>query len=419
MPTPFEWQRGFNRNLILSKFDQIRTIDGQRCSFNAGEYHFWLPVLASAIRASREAEPLKAKCISAALSDASLNLKNPEAFVARCDEEFDKLSKRPRSRFVLYTTITYSGPKLINWIGDNNARIYWQPSLRSNFLRKAKEAQKAQASLRKSHHVPDEDDALTTILVYVSAVDALDAFETANDYLDQFRGMLNLLINSSNSVSPFGGRLSIPHAVNKFRRGPFHSIHRPDASLATETFWYEPRWAHNQPSVQFKDPPDYKRALQRWWRKLQVNPMREFISDVLLRYCRALDLHEADASFLGMWQVLEKVTGTDKYDLLVERMVRLFTDHEDSREIANHLRLRRNQTVHSAHNISREANAILIQIEEFAGQAIFFYLKNAAKFDSQRELFDFLDLPLDQQRIKRQQKISDFFIRYQNRKLNG
>jgi hypothetical protein len=362
---------------------------------------------------------LKAKCISAALSDASLNLKNPEAFVARCDEEFDKLSKRPRSRFVLYTTITYSGPKLINWIGDNNARIYWQPSLRSNFLRKAKEAQKAQASLRKSHHVPDEDDALTTILVYVSAVDALDAFETANDYLDQFRGMLNLLINSSNSVSPFGGRLSIPHAVNKFRRGPFHSIHRPDGSLATETFWYEPRWAHNQPSVQFKDPPDYKRALQRWWRKLQVNPMREFISDVLLRYCRALDLHEADASFLGMWQVLEKVTGTDKYDLLVERMVRLFTDHEDSREIANHLRLRRNQTVHSAHNISREANAILIQIEEFAGQAIFFYLKNAAKFDSQRELFDFLDLPLDQQRIKRQQKISDFFIRYQNRKLNG
>jgi hypothetical protein len=118
-----------------------------------------------------------------------------------------------------------------------------------------------------------------------------------------------------------------------------------------------------------------------------------------------------------MWQVLEKVTGTDKYDLLVERMVRLFPDHEDSREIANHLRLRRNQTVHSAHNISREANSILTQIETFASQAIFFYLNNAAKFDSQRELFDFLDLSLDQQRLHRQQKISDFFIRYQNRKI--
>jgi len=37
----------------------------------------------------------------------------------------------------------------------------------------------------------------------------------------------------------------------------------------------------------------------------------------------------------------------------------------------------------------------LIQIETLASQAIFFYLKNAAKFESQKELFDFLDLSLD------------------------
>ena len=50
-----------------------------------------------------------------------------------------------------------------------------------------------------------------------------------------------------------------------------------------------------------------------------------------------------------MWQVLEKVTGTDKYDLLIDRLVRLFRDKEDALEIANDVRLRRNQTVHSAH----------------------------------------------------------------------
>jgi hypothetical protein len=140
--------------------------------------------------------------------------------------------------------------------------------------------------------------------------------------------------------------------------------------------------------------------------------MREFISDALLRYCRALDLHEADASLLGMWQVLEKVTGTDKYDLLIDRLVRLFRDHEDAREIANHVRLRRNQTVHSTHNISREASAILMQVETMASQAIFFYLNNAAKFENQKELCDFLDLPLDQHKLERQQKISKLFIQY-------
>jgi hypothetical protein len=237
---------------------------------------------------------------------------------------------------------------LIEWIADDNARIYWQPSLHGDFMRKARKAQEAQEFHRKANKVAAEDDTLCPILVHVSAFDAFDAFERANDYVDRFSGMLNLLINTGNSINPFG-RLSAPHAVNRFRRGPFHSIHHPDGSLATETFWYEPRWAHNAPSVKFKDPPDYKRSLQRWWRKPQANPMREFISDALLRYCRALDLHEADASFLGMWQVLEKVTGTDKYDLLIDRLVRLFRDKEDALEIANDVRLRRNQTVHSAH----------------------------------------------------------------------
>lgn len=210
--------------------------------------------------------------------------------------------------------------------------------------------------------------------------------------------------------------MTAPHAVNKFRRGPFHSIHHPDGSLATETFWYEPRWEHKTPSVKFKDPPDYRRSIQRWWRMLQCSPMRDFISDTLLRYCRALDLHEADAALLGIWQVLEKLMGTDRYDLLIDRLVRIFRDHADARLIAGHIRLRRNQTVHSAHSISREADAILAQAETLASQAIFFYLKNAGKFQSLHEIHDFLDLPLDQERLKRNQKLSEFFIQYQNRK---
>ena len=100
---------------------------------------------------------------------------------------------------------------------------------------------------------------------------------------------------------------------------------------------------------------------------------------------------------------------------MIDRLVRLFRDHEDAREIANHLRLRRNQTVHSAHNISLEADAILMQAETLASQALFFYLKNAARFENQNEIFDFLDLPLDLKRLKRQRKLSHFFIQYQNR----
>jgi hypothetical protein len=141
MPAQFDWQRGFNRNLILGKLKEARKSDGR--SFDAGEYEYWLPVLNSAIRSKRGAEPLKAKCIRASLSDASLTLNDPDAFIIRCDQEFERLSQRPLSKFILYTTVTYSGPKLIDWIGDDNSRIYWQPSMGGNFMRKAREAQKA------------------------------------------------------------------------------------------------------------------------------------------------------------------------------------------------------------------------------------------------------------------------------------
>src|SRR5882762_9847768 len=86
----FEWVRGFNSNRILSKINKIRKIDGQRCSFEAGDYAFWLPVLNSAIRADRTAERLKTKCISSALSDAAITLSNADLFLPRCEQEFEK-----------------------------------------------------------------------------------------------------------------------------------------------------------------------------------------------------------------------------------------------------------------------------------------------------------------------------------------
>lgn len=412
MPKEFDWERGFDRNRVLGQVKSIRHKDGR--SFDSAGYSFWLPVLNSAIRATRIAEPIKARCIAAAAADPFLSLTDPDAFLTRCDQEFEKLAQRPKSKFVLYTTITHAGPKPIDWISDDGARIYWQPSQRGKFLRAARKAQGEQKILRAASKIPTEDDSQSPVLVYLSAYDPLDAFEKANDHVDRFRGMLNLLVNSSQSVNPFA-ELTAPHAVNKFRRGPFHSIHHPDGSLATETFWYEPRWVHATPPVKFRDAQDYRKRIQRWWNTFQRNSMRDFISDALLRYCRALDLHEADAALLGIWQVLEKLMGTDRYDLLIDRLVRIFRDHDDARLIAAHIRLRRNQTVHSAHSISKEADAILVQAEMLAGQAIFFLLRNADRFQSLNEFHDFLDLPLDQERLKRRQRLSKFFIKYQNR----
>lgn len=414
MPRHFEWKSGFNRNLILSRLAHVRKIEGGRCFFSGGDREFWVPVLSSAIQADVAARSLKERCISQSLSDPAITLKDAEAFLHRCNDAYAALSKRTKSTFILYTTITYSGPKPIDWIADGPHRISW-PKTTARLVRKAVAARDSLSHRHEGYRVASEGEELTPILVRVAGYDALDAFETANDCVDRFRGMLNLLLNSTNGLNVFGG-LAAPHAVNRIRRGPMHTLHKPDGSLATETFWYEPRWEHSRPTVQFENARTFGDQLSGWWRKLHHgNPIADFTADGLLRYCRALDLHEADAALLGLWQVLEKMTGTDKYDLLVSRISKLFRDHDDAREVANHLKVRRNQTVHSSHDIRREAHVILHQAETLARQILFFCIKNDAKFKSQSELEEFLDMPLDQRKLARHRELADYFSKYQSR----
>ncbi|MBB5051266.1 hypothetical protein HNQ36_001220 [Afipia massiliensis] len=414
MPKHFSWRSGFDNNVLLGKFAKARTTNGNRCSFNAAEYHYWLPVINTAIRADAAATSLKDSCIEQALNDAALPLNNLDTFIEKCEAAFLALSKRKKQKFVFYSTLTYEGPKLFDWISDGNAKIYWNPSFKGKFMKAATVARAGLKNIRRARKVPEDSNELTPILVHVSAYDAHDAHNQASDSLDRLRGLLNLLINSGNDINPFSD-LTPPHAVNRFRRGPYHTVHQPDGSLAMEMFWYEPRWTHDLPSIKFKDTKDYKKSLKKWWGKLQGNPLQEDLSAALIQYCRALDLHESDASLLGIWQVLEKITGADKYDVLINRVVKLFKDSSDARLIANHIRIRRNGSVHASEGISKEAQAILLQADTLAGQAIFFCLNHGAKFSDLKELQEFMDLPLDLSKLDRHKKLIDFFVAFQNR----
>jgi len=184
-------------------------------------------------------------------------------------------------------------------------------------------------------------------------------------------------------------------------------------------FWYEPRWAHDQESVKFAGPMEKTKAnILKWWKRAQFNPLRDNIADGLLRYCRALDQHDTDSALLGLWGTLENLTGTqsEKYEVTVSRIVKLFKDHDDARQVALHLKLRRNATVHAARSPTHdEIDAVLLQAETLVGQIIFFYIKQGKQFRNQQELIDFLDLSLNQEKLLRHRQIIGQFIQYQNR----
>ena len=230
--------------------------------------------------------------------------------------------------------------------------------------------------------------------------------------------MLNLFVNSNRGVNPLG-RLLRPHAFNRFRVGPYRTVHKPDGTLATETFWYEHRWLHETPLVKFDKVKKFRSNLQKWWAKLQQNPLKPHIKQGLLRYCRALDLHDPEPSLTEMWGALETLTGTqrEKGDLTVHRTVQLFIGRDEARQVANHIRVRRNSTVHAARTLyQHEADAILVHAETLASRVLFFCLEEGKRFTDRSEFYNFLDLKLDAAKLKRTMALSKFLVQYQSRK---
>jgi hypothetical protein len=414
----FEWRNGFDSSLILAKFASIRKIDNSRsCSFDAFEYAFWLPILKTAINAESNIGSLADRCIRSALSDAKLTLNNPATFLERCERAYDKLATPQKTKFVVYSTVTYTGQKPINWLKLGDIRIQWQPSEKSKFSRTSLKARESLSHLLKSRRVSNQTNGLTVVLVHLSAQNANEAQQRATDAFDLVRGLLNLLVNSSRSINPFA-ELTPPHAINRFRRGPFHTVHKQDGNLALEMFWYQPRWEHEHQSVKFKDVESYRRSVVKWWEKIERNPLRNHIRSGLLRYCRALDQHEFDAALLEMWGALEFLTGTqnEKYDVTVSRIERLFKDREDARLIANHVRIRRNLSIHAAKSLEvSESDAVLMHADILVRQILFFCIRESGRFSNKDELFEFLDVSYDERAFKRKIRLSKFFFEYQKR----
>jgi hypothetical protein len=264
--------------------------------------------------------------------------------------------------------------------------------------------------------VPINTDGLTALLVHIDGYGIDHASERAADALDQIRGLLNLIANSNRRINPFF-RLSRPHAVNKFRPGPYRTLHKPDGSLARDMFWYEPRWHHEHEPVKFAGTPDStRRAIYKWWTTINRSALHESIVEGLLRYCRALDQHDAEAALLGLWAALESLTGTQnlKYDTTIARTVNFFKEEDvESRQIAHHVRLRRNATVHAARSLEMdETDAVILQAEMLVRAALFFYIKRGKMFANKEELIEFLDLSGKKSALISRQKTIDRFIAF-------
>lgn len=409
----FKWEGAISdRKFLLRTIADFRKVKDGKVSFDAFEYHYWRPVLNSAVRASPEVSSLKDACIRKVLSDANLDLGSEVDFLDRCDSHFASLMKNEKKNYLLLCSITYAGEKLLNRLTDGPA-VIWQPSVTSKIYKRALSSRKELDGLIDRSGVAEPKWPLTPLFIKVSAVDIWHAFNLAIDAADKFRGILNLMVNANRSVPIFG----FPrrhHAVNRFRLGPVETLHKLDGTLAAQTFWYEPRWVHEAEDAKFAGTPEKVREeILAFWRKATGGDLRNHITTGLLRYCRSLDRHDSDAALIGLWSALEFLTGTSNYDLVVSRIAKLFSDDHVARIVADHVRIRRNATVHAASAPEgEEAEMVLLHADTLVRRALYFCIVDGNKFRQTRDLFEFMDMNPNLRDLTRHRKLVDQFIKY-------
>lgn len=419
MSKPFGWEKDFDKQLILSELGTIRTIKDGKCAFSAGEYSFWRPIIRSAIRAKFNAEPLKTRCIDAALNDPKLSLTDPQRFMDRCNRAFNDFSKRPTSRFMRLCATTYDGPRLFDFLEGSDYRIEWAPRKSHPHYQSMRQAadelvQKAQSKSLKIDH-----NGLTHVIVSVDALDHRHARHKAQDLFDAFRGLLNLLMNTGRRIDIFS-IFRDHHAFNSFRPGPYSTMHNADGSLAAGQIWYEPGWWHGRDSAKFKGTAaEVSTYIARNWEKATKGSVAQHILSGLQRYCRALDNHDVDPALLGLWGVLEELTNTNKerYEVTISRTICLFKDDiAIARQIALHVCNRRNRSVHAARSLEHEEfDAVLVQAELLVSRMLYFYLNQGGTFRDKQEIIDFLDCSMNEDRLERQKALIDRVIQYRKR----
>ncbi|MEC5325801.1 hypothetical protein [Aurantimonas sp. A3-2-R12] len=396
MSQNFAWRSGFSPKAILKEFDKIRTLGLANTSFLAQEYEYWLPILITALKTANGVDEVeKNGAIRRALNDRTVDLNKQNVFPDHCERHYQQLLARPSIDYRLFASITYHGPKLINWLADEGKRVFWGPSEKSKFMIKANRARADTQERRHRQGVRDPADTLDPIIVHVTARDIHSAYESGIETLDRLRGLLNLFTNRR--VGPkHSWYTDGPHAINRFRLGPYQTIHKPDGGLAAEIFWYEPRWVHERASMTspMGDIGRSQKAIMGWWHKIQHSPFRKEIVSGLVRYCRALDQHDHDACLLGLWQAVEQLAGTCRadYDSTVRRAAKVESNTLIGHQLAQHLRIRRNGNVHAARSPGEdERDMILFQAERLAGEFLLFHIQNKMKFKSHQELVAFLD----------------------------
>jgi len=234
----------------------------------------------------------------------------------------------------------------------------------------------------------------TKVSVVVNSKSLLDAYDKAFYYLEIFRSLLCLRLNHLFELRINDRELK---PINKIQQGEYSTLHKLSGEVAEkDTYSFIPDYKEAVPlNLSENKRVTINKSIRRFVNQFNrcKNKHQKTIGKALFYYVNAFDETNKYVSFLRSWMVLEILTDTDQYDILIRRATAMFKKESKAYQIQimEALRLLRNEFVHKG-DAGPEPLYACFQIQYYIHNLIiFFNLRYAGFFNCIEESVGFLD----------------------------
>lgn len=406
-----KWKKRFKPEIILEKIEKIMTIneDGS-VSYSGFQYIELKATLYSMIvfpnyLTTLQNNGLVDQAITKAAKTKSLT---PDNLIEELENLFKKELKKKVKKYHLLTTISISEPLPFKKIKIGQSTIRFMTGDFPKKYRSRKDL--IEKGKRRHSKLESSPQNYINVIISTQAKSEYKATSQCLNDLDLFRAMLSMFANSgmelmSDNWSP----------INKIRIGSIHTLHKESGEpIDMDTFWFDPNFVKASPfklnSNNFKS---FQKSVKWIFEGLKECKYSQKLENALLRYVRALDERDQNVALLHIWGALESITAYEENSKsnLPKRCAYIFAEYEYHKQVLEHLREYRNQSVHAGdHN--EEARSYCYQLQGYFREIIFFHLHNVKEFNTLEEANSFLDQPVDMKMLKHRRDLLDKAIKF-------
>jgi hypothetical protein len=403
MAITWKKNKNFKPQILFDSIKKIRSVSTEGVtSFSGFEINDSLPALQSMLDFPSAADDLdKSSLVRKAISIASETF-TADSFLHAINNALLVQTGTSLQPYKVLTSMSLAvdgGPR--KWkTGD----MAWQ-LLVADFPKKYVERNSAIAEA----NIPVEPtpSAYAKVIVTVKAKSSYQAMTKALRMIDIQRGVWCLIANAR---WEFHGTEWMP--INKVRLGGAHTVHLANGTATPNSVWFEPNYVA-APPFRPENQVVFRKTTANILRRMFASQYSERLCNALLRFVRALDERDQNHALVKLWGALEELACPDSanYEKLVQRCSYCFKDTQYHRQMLEHLREYRNQTVHAA-NVAMSAKVHCFQLQQYFYELFLFHIRNIKVFANLEEANQFLDLPGDMDVLLRRKRMIEKAIRF-------